>query len=116
MELSRMENDEIQIDPADGLPATAVGEWVNDKHALLKLYVAISRGVRSKFVGPHKAGATFIDLFCAAGRSFIRGTDNFVDGSPLVAWRTSIDCRAPFTTIYINDSDSDLLGAAERRL
>lgn len=111
-----MDNDEIRVDPTDGLPATPVGEWVTDKHGLLKLYIEISRGVRSKFVGPRNAGATFIDLFCASGRSFIRGTDNFVDGSPLVAWRTSMECRAPFTAIHINDSSADLLAAAETRL
>jgi hypothetical protein len=53
---------EVRPDPTDGLPAMPVGEWAQNKLALLKLYIEISRGVREKFIGPGKAGATFIDL------------------------------------------------------
>lgn len=104
------------MDPVDGMPAMPVGEWAQDKHSLLKLYIEISRGVRSKFVDRGKSGATFIDLFCGPGRAYVRGADTFIDGSPLVAWKASVDCRVPFTSVHINDSDPLLLTAAYIRL
>src|SRR6185437_5470933 len=111
-----MAEPETRPDPIDGLPAMPVGEWAKDKHALLKLYIEISRGVRKKFIGSGKAGATFIDLYCASGRAYIRGTAIFIDGSPLVGWTASRDCGVPFTTVHINDSDHELLEAAATRL
>jgi hypothetical protein len=61
---------EVQrLDPSDGLPARPVGDWAREKHTLLKLYIEIARAVRGKFVGPGKAGATFIDLYCGSGRA-----------------------------------------------
>lgn len=101
-------------DPMDGLPAMPVGEWARDKHALLKQYIEISRGVRKRFID--RAGATFIDFYCASGRAYIRGTETFIDGSPLVGWKASRDCKVPFTQVHINDSDEDLLSAAHDRL
>ncbi len=111
-----MAEHDARLDPVDELPAMAVGEWARDKHALLKLYIEISRGVRKKFTGPGKAGATFIDLYCASGRAYIKGTDVFIDGSPLVGWIASRDCKVPFTQVHINDSDPELLDAAHMRL
>lgn len=111
-----MAEGDTRSDPMDGLPAMPVGEWAKEKHALLKLYIEISRGVRKKFIGAGKAGATFIDLYCAAGRAYIKGTDTFIDGSPLVGWAASRDCKVPFTQVHINDSDEALLSAAYERL
>jgi three-Cys-motif partner protein len=111
-----MPESEVRQDPLDGLPAMPVGEWARDKHALLKLYIEISRGVRKKFIGAGKAGATFIDLYCASGRAYIKGTDTFIDGSPLVGWTASRDCKVPFTQVHLNDSDHELLDAASTRL
>jgi three-Cys-motif partner protein len=111
-----IDREERRIDPTDGLPAMPVGDWARDKHALLKLYIEISRGVRGKFIGDGNAGATFIDLYCASGRGYIKGTDTFIDGSPLVGWKASVDCKVPFTHVHINDSDQDLLDAAYTRL
>jgi three-Cys-motif partner protein len=111
-----MTEHEIRPDPVDGLPAMPVGEWARDKHALLKLYIEICRGVRTQFIGARDAGATFIDLYCASGRAYIKGTDVFLDGSPLVGWKASRDCDVPFTTVHINDSDQELLSAAYKRL
>lgn len=111
-----MAEHDARPDPADGLLAMPVGEWARDKHALLKLYIEISRGVRKKFTDPGKAGATFIDLYCASGRAYIKGTDIFIDGSPLVGWTASRDCKIPFTQIHINDSEAELLDAAHTRL
>jgi three-Cys-motif partner protein len=110
------EREEPRPDPSDGLLAMPVGEWAKEKHALLKLYIEIARGVRGKFVGKGKVGATFIDLYSGPGRAYLKGTDTFIDGSPLVGWRASVDCKVPFTGIHINDNDVRMLDAAYSRL
>jgi three-Cys-motif partner protein len=110
------DREEPRPDPNDGLIAMPVGDWARDKHALEKLYIEISREVRRKFIGKGKAGATFIDLYSGSGRSYIKRTDIFIDGSPLVGWRASVDCKVPFTGIHINDNDAQLLYAAYARL
>lgn len=93
-----------------------MGPWTRDKHELLRLYVQITRATRAKFIGADKGGATYIDLFCAAGRAYIKGTDDFIDGSPLVAWKASQLGGAEFTAVHISDSHAPWLEAAERRL
>ena len=89
----------------DGLTAEVVGAWAEDKHAYLCRYLDASRGARRRFVGPGKAGATFVDLFCAFGRSNVRDTPKFIDGSPVAAWKASAAGTAPFSTIYVADRD-----------
>ena len=104
----------------DGLPREIVGPWVREKHARLERYVSISRATRKKYLGPGKAGATFIDLYCGPGRARIEGTREIIDGSPLVAWRKSIEgddeVRAPFTQVFIADAEPELVNAAKARL
>ena len=109
-------DDPVKSDSADGLPAPAVGPWARDKHALLRLYVEVTRATRAKFIGSGKAGATYIDLFCASGRAYIKGTDDFIDGSPLVAWKASQFGGATFSAVHISDSNAVWLDAAGQRL
>lgn len=110
-------DDPIKTDPTDGLPAPPVGAWAREKHELLRLYIEITRSTRRKYVDtPRKAGATFIDLYCGAGRAYIKGTDEFVDGSPLVAWKASRFGGHPFSAIYVCDAEPQWLNAAGRRL
>jgi three-Cys-motif partner protein len=61
-------------------------------------------------------GATYIDLFCGAGRAIIRGTNKKIDGSPLVAFKTARDRGVPFSKIYIADASEERCRAAEQRL
>jgi three-Cys-motif partner protein len=107
-------------DDEDGFQREIVGEWVQEKHARLARYVSISRATRRKYLGPRKGGATFIDLYCGPGRARIEGTQEVVDGSPVVAWRKSIEgeahIRAPFTQVHIADSEAALVTAAKTRL
>jgi three-Cys-motif partner protein len=105
-----------RIDPSDGLLATPVGVWAKDKHKLLADYIQIARGVRQRFVAPGKAGATLIDLYCGAGRAYVRDTGEFIDGSPLVAWKAAQKHGVPFTQVYLNDQEGELSSAAESRL
>jgi three-Cys-motif partner protein len=99
----------------DGLPVDEVGPWAKNKHELLRKYLDISRGVRTKFVsGP--GGATYIDLFSGTGRALVRDTGETIDGSPLVAFKCARDGGAPFSEIHIADASADKCRAAEQRL
>lgn len=100
----------------DGLVAEDVGAWATEKHELLCRYVDITRSVRSKFLGYGKGGATYIDLFAGTGRARLRRSGKFIDGSCVAAWKTSVAGKAPFSKVYIADSDPERLHAAETRL
>ena len=102
-------------DPADGLPAACVGDWVDDKHARLRKYIDISRAVRRKFLKPG-SGATYIDLYCGPGRARIRQTNRIVDGSALVAAREAQATSTSFTDICIGDMNASFVAATTQRL
>ena len=54
----------------DNLPIGEVGEWALEKHTYLERYIRISCKTRAKYLSPlGKGGATYVDLFCGAGRS-----------------------------------------------
>ncbi|MBO0142286.1 three-Cys-motif partner protein TcmP [Agrobacterium sp. Ap1] len=99
----------------DGLPAEDVGPWAKQKHDFLCRYIDISRGARGKFIGPGKAGATYIDVFCGPGRALVRKGE-FIDGSCVAAWRKSVEGGAPFSKVFIADKDETRLNAAAERL
>lgn len=104
------------IDGDDGLPAEAVGIWAKEKHDFLCRYVQISSATRKKYLGPTKGGATYIDLFCGPGRSFIPDTREWIDGGAVAAWKRSLDGGAPFSRIIIGDADPVRLKASITRL
>ena len=64
----------------DGLIAEKVGSWAVDKLKIVTDYVYASGGARKKYAG---TGAAYIDPFCGPGRSLIRDTTRFIDGSPV---------------------------------
>jgi three-Cys-motif partner protein len=101
------------VDPADGLPVTTVGEWTLEKHERLINYITISRGVRRKFA---RRQATYIELFCGPGRSIIEGTGERIDGSPLLAAKTALACRTPFSDLYLADAEQHFVKATCARL
>jgi three-Cys-motif partner protein len=103
-------------DGDDGLIAEEVGEWVQDKHRILTRYLDYQAGPRARFLGPRRGGATYIDLFCGCGRAQIRGTNTFVEGSPIVAWNASVAQGKPFTAVYVADRDSVRRAACVERL
>jgi three-Cys-motif partner protein len=90
---------------ADGLPADEVGEWVEEKHFDVTQYVKLSHGARRQFLGPGKAGATYIDLFCGLGQARIRESSRIVDGAAIAAWRVADGQGSPFSSMYIADKD-----------
>jgi three-Cys-motif partner protein len=109
-----MSNDVVIAD--DGLPATRVGEWAKQKHLYLRRYLDISRGARAKFLGKGKAGATFVDLFSGYGRSQIRETDEWIEGSSVAAWSIGAAGGAPFSEMFVADVDPACCEAAATRL
>lgn len=104
------------IDGDDGLPVEEVGVWAKEKHDLLRRYIDISRAVRSGWIGPTKAGARYVDLFCGPGRAKVRKTGELIDGSCVAAWKKSVESKAPFSVIYIADADASKLDLATKRL
>src|SRR6516162_4209551 len=104
------------IQGADGLPAEEVGAWAVEKHNYLERYLDISRGARQKFLGARKAGATFIDLFCATGRARIRETGQWIDGSAMAGWKIGQKGSAPFSEIIVADIDEERRQACVERL
>lgn len=107
---------ETLIDPEDGLPADKVHQWTKKKHQYLERYVDISRAARGKYLGPGKSGATFIDLFCGVGRARIVETREWIDGSAVVAWKTSVRGSAPFSEVYVSDIDDERRTTCAERL
>ncbi|WP_244137473.1 three-Cys-motif partner protein TcmP [Burkholderia pyrrocinia] len=103
--------DEVAIDPADGLPVMKVGAWSEDKHVALSRYVDAARMARGKW--PY---ASFIDLFSGPGRVMNRDSRTISDGGVLSAWRMSKKGGAPFSEIYIADTDVDSVEACATRL
>jgi three-Cys-motif partner protein len=97
----------------DGLIVEKVGSWAVDKLKILTDYVYASGGARKNFSRP---GTAFIDVFCGPGRSLIRGTKQFIDGSPVAAFKRALESPGRFTSINISDADDDLLAATEKRL
>lgn len=97
---------------ADGLPASEVGAWTEEKHERLRKYVDASHGARRHFSGR----STYVDLYCGPGRSWVRETGAFIDGSPLVAFDSAAKHGDQFAHILIADERRDYVAAAEERL
>jgi three-Cys-motif partner protein len=96
-----------------GLLVENVGPWAIDKLKIVTDYIQASGAARRRYLG---TGAAYIDVFCGPGRSKIRSTDRFIDGSPVAAFKKAKGSLAPFTSLNISDADPELLTAAERRL
>jgi three-Cys-motif partner protein len=108
-----------KIDPADGLVASEVGEWAPEKHARLQRYIEIACKARALYAPPPawRGGASYIELFSGSGRSVIRDTKRFIDGSPLVAYKAAAQASGvPFTEIHLNDLVPANSAAVEKRI
>jgi three-Cys-motif partner protein len=96
-----------------GLWVEHVGPWATDKLKIVTDYIQASSAARRRYLA---SGATYIDVFCGPGRSKIRTTDKYIDGSPVAAFKKAKGSLAAFTDVHISDADPDLLGSAEARL
>lgn len=90
-----------------------MGSWAETKLKLLTNYVQASSATRKKY--QHNSPA-YIDVFCGAGRSKVRETNIYIDGSPVAAYRQSLLSGVPFSELHISDLDQELSAAAETRL
>ncbi len=97
----------------NGLIVEDVGSWAIDKLKIVTDYVHASGGARRRYL---RSGAAYIDVFCGPGRSRIRTSGEFIDGSPVAAFKKSEDSLARFTSINISDADPELLATAAKRL
>jgi three-Cys-motif partner protein len=84
-----------------------------EKLKILADYVYASGGARTRFARP---GTAYIDVFCGPGRSLIRDTTKFIDGSPVAAFKRALESPGRFTSIDVSDADDELLTVAEQRL
>jgi three-Cys-motif partner protein len=98
-----------------GLWVEHVGPWATEKLKIVTDYIQASSAARRQYLG---SGASYIDVFCGPGRSKIRTTGKYIDGSPVAAFKkaNSEASLARFTDMHISDADTDLLGSAEARL
>ena len=97
----------------DGLLVEKVGPWAKDKLEIVGDYIQISGATRRKYRENRPA---FIDVFCGPGRSLIRSTGEYIDGSPVTAFKQGKHAAERFATIEISDLDPELLAAATTRL
>jgi three-Cys-motif partner protein len=103
--------------PIDGLIVDEVGPWARAKHLRLSRYVDIAKGARAKFAPPRgTGGAGYIELFSGPGRSLIEGTSEYIDGSPLVAYRAAHASGVRFSEIHLNDIDGEKAAALDSRI
>lgn len=102
------------VDPADGLPVLDVGPWTAEKHDYLRRYITATKAARARYLPPvGPGGAAFIDIFAGPGRARVRGREDIIDGSPLIAAGHS---DAPFTGILLCELDSANAAALRQRL
>jgi three-Cys-motif partner protein len=103
--------------PVDGLIVDEVGPWAREKHLRLSRYVDLAKGARAKFAPPRgTGGASYIELFSGPGRSLIEGTSEYIDGSPLVAYRAAHASGVRFSEIHLNDIDGEKAAALDARI
>jgi three-Cys-motif partner protein len=96
-----------------GLFVENVGPWAVDKLKIVTDYIQASGAARRRYLS---TGAAYIEVFCGPGRSRIRTTGQYIDGSPVAAFKKANGSLARFTSINISDADPGLLAAAEARL
>jgi three-Cys-motif partner protein len=84
----------------------------------VKAYIEIASATRAKYVPPPAwhAGASYIELFSGPGRSLIRRTKQFIDGSPVIAHKAAQASGVPFTKMHLNDFDAAKSAAVDVRI
>lgn len=103
-------------DPLDGSRVAKVGEWASEKHLRLRRYVDITRATRRKWSQDYNHQTSYIDLYCGPGRAIVKGTNDLIDGSALVAATEAMNKGVPFDQIYIADLDRENVAACASRL
>jgi three-Cys-motif partner protein len=93
----------------DGLPARESGEWVKEKLYYVKRYIdAFEIAMRDR----SWRRRIFIDLFSGPGKCVVRGTNEYLIGSPLLALQT----QYPFTDYYFGDLEQYNIDSLRQRV
>lgn len=90
-------------DPTDGQAIQVVGPWALQKHHYLRYFIDATGHVRAKFLPPTGVGACFVDLFAGNGRAIVDDNGERVDGSPMIAARSSV----PFSKLILCDKEEE---------
>ena len=99
------------MSPHDDPQPTEVGQWAEEKHARIRAYLKLAaKPALKNFLAPGKAGFYYVDPFCGPPRARIRGTDQEIDGSAIVAAQA-----ARVTGLLTDDELHSRLSAAARR-
>src|SRR4051812_19368969 len=96
-----------KFDPDDGLIVGEVGPWAMEKHDRVRRFIDAARGARAKFLPPKgTAGASYIELYSGAGRSVIKDTNQFIEGSAVVAFKAGRASGSPFSQMHLSDLEA----------
>lgn len=107
----------IILDPNDRLIVDEVGAWALEKHERLRKYIDAYRSVRALYLPPKgTGGAGYVELFSGPGRSKIKGTDEFIDGSPIVAYKAAQRSGTRFSDLHFNDLNVEKSSALRMRI
>jgi hypothetical protein len=98
------QSDEHYSPDEEGVIVENVGHWAIDKLRIVTDYVQASGAARRGYL---TVGPAYIDVFCGPGRSRIRTTGQFIDGSPVAAFKKARDSlaalpRSIFRTLTLN--------------
>ncbi|RJP54072.1 MAG: three-Cys-motif partner protein TcmP, partial [Anaerolineaceae bacterium] len=100
--------DKYLLPEDDGLPARDSGEWVKEKLFYVQRYIdTFETAMRNRSWRQRN----YIDLFSGPGKCSIRGTNEYLLGSPLL----SLNTQYPFTDYYLCDLDQQNIGWLTQR-
>jgi three-Cys-motif partner protein len=107
----------VKLDPDDGLIVSEVGSWASEKHDRVRRYIDAARGARAKFLRPNgTGGASYIELYSGAGRSVIKDTTQFIEGSAVVAYKAGRTSGHPFSEMHLSDLEAQNSAALVQRI
>jgi len=107
----------VKYDPDDGLIVSEVGSWASEKHERVRRYIDAARGARAKFLPPAgRGGASYIELYSGAGRSVIKDTNQFIEGSAVVAFKAGRASGHPFSEMHLSDLEAQNSAALAQRI
>jgi three-Cys-motif partner protein len=83
----------------------------------VRRYIDAARGARAKFLAPTgTGGASYIELYSGAGRSVIKDTNQFIEGSAVVAFNAGRASGRPFSEMHLSDLEAHNSAALVQRI
>jgi three-Cys-motif partner protein len=81
-----------------------------------KIHRRLSKRARPVLTASRLWGAAYVELFSGPGRSQLEDTGEFIDGSPLVAFKAARHSRTDFSDLHFNDIDQENTNALAKRI